>query len=377
MKCCTNCFNDKNIIEIIERKGQIGKCDFCNSEVNKSIEVSIIADNFFPLFELYEPKHLSEDFPQYHFTFKLKNIEYKKTLTELIQEDWNLFNSLALNKSIQSDLLFNIKEFLPSERLKNYWPDDYWVREIDRYYGFYSYDAWNNFTNYIKHCRRFFIEITNSDSYNPVEWLKYEVFLNYEYLIENGSTFFRSRKGSKKDENGQLAPFCELKDIGAPQLDKSRGGRAAPEGIVYLYLASCPDTAIAESKPSKGDYVSVANVMINKELKVIDLTHIQPIKSPFNYTHSSLSEAIQVTNALTGFARELAKPISSYGSNIDYIPTQFIVELIQSYDFDGIVFKSVMGPGNNIVLFDVNCIEIINATLYKIMDINFSTKIIK
>ena len=49
----------------------------------------------------------------------------------------------------------------------------------------------------------------------------------------------------------------------APPKGKALSGRCNPEGISYLYLSTCENTAIAEIKPNKGDFVTIAEIQLD------------------------------------------------------------------------------------------------------------------
>lgn len=63
------------------------------------------------------------------------------------------------------------------------------------------------------------------------------------------------------------------------------------------------------------------------------------------------------------------KGISYYFSEIDYIPTQYICELIKVKGFDGIKFKSSLGKGNHILLFTSKNVRIQKVKLARVKDI--------
>jgi len=56
----------------------------------------------------------------------------------------------------------------------------------------------------------------------------------------------------------------------------------------------------------------------------------------------------------------------------DYCPTQIVAELFKCNGFDGIVYKSMLGEGYNVVLFDVEAANLVNCNLFELEKICFS-----
>jgi hypothetical protein len=149
--------------------------------------------------------------------------------------------------------------------------------------------------------------------------------------------------------------------MGVPPRIKATAGRANPAGIPYLYVAEKEVTAVSEIRPFLGAKVTIAQVKPKQTLRVIDLTRITPIDSPFE--HSDLSLQVE-KNALLGILnRELSKPVSPTLAEIEYIPTQYLAEVILNANYDGIRYKSAMNEGGfNVVFFDHQKLNIVSAT---------------
>ena len=65
-------------------------------------------------------------------------------------------------------------------------------------------------------------------------------------------------------------------------------------------------------------------------------------------------------------------PTSNTNFNSDYVPTQIIAEFIKSLGYDGIAYKSSLGNGDNIVLFDLDMATIKENNIYKVKKVEFS-----
>lgn len=159
----------------------------------------------------------------------------------------------------------------------------------------------------------------------------------------------------KKAEE-QMEPFWgyDKRGCDAPPAEKTNSGRANPEGISYLYTAMDEKTAVMELKPRMNQQYNICKIRMKQEAKIFDFTYIPQDVGEDDFTRS---------NMLYTVSREFSAP--NYGNSEDYLPTQYICELIKHMGFDGIRFKSsVSDNGINVILFDTNERE----KLYEIME---------
>jgi hypothetical protein len=133
--------------------------------------------------------------------------------------------------------------------------------------------------------------------------------------------------------------------IAAPPIALASSGRLNRPGVSFLYLATNADTAIAEVRPHPGELVTVAEFAITKEQKVADLTQHDLLKF-FNSDRdlALLEIVIAVENALATAAPPSNRQL--------YSLTQFLADIFRTMNFDGIAFRSTVGVGANIVLFE-------------------------
>lgn len=92
-------------------------------------------------------------------------------------------------------------------------------------------------------------------------------------IIPAGTTLYRARInkidfGKKEHEKIPFPPS----EMGPPPQLLATSGRINPEGIPYLYCAGELDTAGAELRPWKGAYLTIAEVELQKDIPVADLT---------------------------------------------------------------------------------------------------------
>ena len=128
-------------------------------------------------------------------------------------------------------------------------------------------------------------------------------------------------------------------------LDAVRG-RANPDGISYLYLSSCINICIKEVSPKYRDIITVDEFSLKRDIELIDLVSMFP-SSKNNY-NNSLNHCIRMAFSKTQLS---ARP------EIEYLPYQFICELIKNENYAGVLYYStydqnISSNNYNIVLFD-------------------------
>jgi RES domain-containing protein len=139
-------------------------------------------------------------------------------------------------------------------------------------------------------------------------------------------------------------------------------GRINPAGISYLYLTNKIETAILESKPWIGCYVTVARFALRRSCKVIDMTH--ELKKPEKRGGGwrSYEESIWFSMSVS-----FSDPVDPTQKSLDYLPTQFVAEHFRHLGYDGILYKSaVKSHGLNLVLFDGSIAEPETCALFAI-----------
>ena len=80
---------------------------------------------------------------------------------------------------------------------------------------------------------------------------------------------------------------------------------------------------------------------------------------------------------LTLLGSELSKPIIPREANLEYLPSQYLCELLKKIGFHGIVYKSSVADGSNYVIFNDRKLKAVTTYQYKITDIKTESEIIK
>ena len=129
----------------------------------------------------------------------------------------------------------------------------------------------------------------------------------------------------------------------APPSKLTVSGRCNPVGIPYLYLSNSKETAINETKPSVGDTITVATFEV-------DVSNIFSFIDNESYMNNeSLDEDVKI---LMEFISEDLRKVIPKDDKLSYIPLQFIAEYIKNLGYDGFVYLSTVGDGENLVMFN-------------------------
>ncbi|QDV71888.1 RES family NAD+ phosphorylase [Botrimarina mediterranea] len=312
MLCCGRCFNDrglrKQIIPTIST--QSGTCPTCGATAQALVDAVDLIDHFESLCGIYIP---SEDGP---------------VLVDWLIEDWNIF---AVERSQAQLLLVEIlddgqrvrRPVTPSADCKSD-----------------SLERWTQLSDELRSRNRFFPT-------TPFVHKRLEELLAWLMLDEDEweQHWYRARIES----DGVPFPADQM---GAPPGRLASHGRANPVGIPYLYLASTPETAVAEVRPHPGQKACVAEFSIANYLRVVDLRNPRELVSPFLLGDESAIALMRGDIAfLERLGRELSTPVVPDAAAIDYIPSQYLCEFIKKCNYAGVIYGSSVGDGMNLALF--------------------------
>jgi RES domain-containing protein len=346
--------------ELFNDKETVGDCDFCPSENVKCIEVSELCESFVPIFQFYREIEYGRDF--------IKGddpINHGEFLPDLIENEWHpiFSDDFDLDKS---------DEFWDSLVEQKWIDKDNLPLDLSGLYVMIEdsfEDYWDSFSDYLKTNRRFTIK--RDDVLHFADFLP-ELLSGIEVKVNSGDKYYRARLGTGEETE----PFPKEK-MGAPPPEKTlTGGRANPPGIPFLYLSDEEKTAIAEVRPWKGATVSIATFTTKKDINLVDLTPKFYIDDPFSYG-DKLEYVIKDNSILRRLAKELSKPINPGKISIEYVPTQYVTEIIRNFEYDGMIYPSALGKGKNIVLFDeavVECMDDVKLHYVKSVDYHSSEK---
>jgi hypothetical protein len=153
-----------------------------------------------------------------------------------------------------------------------------------------------------------------------------------------------------------------------PIPNKATEGRANPKGIPYLYLATDKETAMAEVRPWKGSIISVGQFKTTRDLLVIDSSKHSERFTVYFKEPSPEKRELAVWDCIDN---AFSRPVNASDNLADYAPTQIIAELFKSNGADGIIYRSSLGEGLNLVLFDLTLAEIVDCSVYILDKLSF------
>ncbi len=342
--CCEKCFNDEYVIELIKSKRVVdNECKYCGSKGVSVAKVSDLSDMFNKLFTYFVK---SEPQKYYYYDGQPTFEEVYGTgenLWNLLREQWDVFSDIT-DENLLYDILNANKDVGTVDIIS---ANTMFFTAMDVSDHFNVGDWWNDLADSLKHKNRFFPQISSCSQKND-ELLDYleTLFLSISTTVDENDEFYRARIGE----------YVKSTELEAPPEDKIlAGGRANPVGIRVLYSAIDKETAIAEVRPWKSAKVTIASVKPKEPLKLVDLSKVSDrmdkiLQSPFSV--NNIYEELTVLNVLSNLDKALSKPVSPDTSELDYIPSQYLTEYIKFLGYDGVIFRSSLGPGENYVFYE-------------------------
>lgn len=176
------------------------------------------------------------------------------------------------------------------------------------------------------------------------------------------------------EENGEIlydkqVPYSE--DRMNPLPNRAKDGRANPKGIPYLYLATKRKTALSEVRPWVGSIVTLALFKTTRELNLVDCSIHGNTKTPCLLGEEPSPE-IREEYVWKHIDNAFSRPLTQGDDSAEYIPTQIIAEIFKNKGMDGLFYKSNLGTGLNIVLFDLKSAEFVRSCLFETKSIKFN-----
>ena len=342
MNCCIKCFESTYISEIIlKNSNNVGTCDYCRSEQEKLYPPSELILFFKNIYEVNIEKgspiekQLLSDFPNKIFSerlIKLNNV--KQLISDILEDEINNYK--------------NIFDFFVQLKNQKLDVEEIIIKPLSL--------TWENFTKEIKTVNRFHFK-------NRLNVEKFKsLFKYYERIIPMGKKYYRARICDKKEG------FPPEK-MGNPPSNLTKSGRANPEGISYLYLANDIKTTLYEVRANLLDLVSVGMFKLQENITVINLN--EKTYDIFRLAEAEVLDDLIIHKPfIDKLDEELSKPRRRSDSELDYLPTQYLSELIKSMGYDGIEFRSSLNSeGYNLAIFNPEKFVCIDVKVYDIQKI--------
>ena len=358
MKCCLNCFSDIQIRNWIQRVGEDGCCDVSirhRAQLTKTIDLDLLErdasymegfqSEFIEIFDLYIPS-------------ESHHIHHAQKLSAQLRDHWGIFN-LETN-----ELEVLLKYLAPTYFRDNptmlqglVIPLHVTSEEYQLELGIFSGKSWAEFENIIRHENRYHsgIMVTKNLTY----FLQFLVIS----IAADETYYYRARKISEVD-----LPQLDIHDIatiGPAPVAKAGAGRLNAPGFSYLYLGSDETTSLVEIKTAIRDLVAIGTFKVTTPIQVVDLDGLVEL-SPFG----GVDKMAYLVNRpiLLDIDKAMRSPSGRNRSEVDYVPTQFISDLIKTMGVDGMRYASSVDPSAfDLVLFRTDKISLAgNIKIYEI-----------
>lgn len=313
-------FADTEIVSLLEEGGEDG---------NQAVE-----DFLYALLSLYETTIDGE------------------TLSRELIEDWQVF---ADESSMAQVLGLLDSPFHTDDHVK-----------YKAEYLYYS-NAWEDVKAEVKTNTRFFCHM---DSIVDVLG-DFDVDKDSLILFKD-NIFFRARVHHKEE------PAFRKEEMGGPPTPElATPGRANPKGIRYLYLCCDDKTPFYEVRPYYLDRVDIGKFLILEDnVKIVDFTaRVNLFNVFYDAGEDIFKQKVKRRVLFDAISGDLSKPLRSFDSELEYIPTQYICEYFKDSGADGIMFKSsVIDTGKNLVLFHPEKAECVEVYPYEVNNITIDRK---
>lgn len=254
-------------------------------------------------------------------------------------------------------------------------------------------ELWDEFCGRIKNKTRFF-------NNQLIEWLN-DIFLGLEKCgfednispirtikpSDSDAVFYRARYAENAQERIKICCY-PTQELSSPPVHHACSGRMNPTGISVFYAAFERETCIAEIRLPVGETAISGQFTLKTPIKIFDLTvfdKIDPEEAIINgYSASIFGDEISDISEdklafLKTFSEEISKPIPPHKQELDYMPTQALVEYLAHHykpKIDAVVYASTQTnrKGKNIVFLN-HAAKVINnqapkSGRYKAISIN-------
>jgi hypothetical protein len=195
-----------------------------------------------------------------------------------------------------------------------------------------------------------------------------------------GSALWRAQLGTATAERTFEEPdqtICYEEDVPLPPdrmvplRHAAHEGRVNPKGIPCLYLATDKETAMAEVRPWLGAKMSLASFRTERDLRVVDCSVHHNAKPDLDVLFGDPSPEQIIEGIWAQVDRAFSEPTHDNPATAGYVPTQVIAEAFRQRGLDGVVYRSRLGPGYNLGLFDLDCAKLVRRMLFKTKGIKY------
>lgn len=234
---------------------------------------------------------------------------------------------------------------------------------------------WDDYTRFARSVRSAARYVWDADQTAFVETVLATI-RERDVVFRPGHSFYRAQIGvdivDRTDDEGNWIGE-DMWGFGArrmkPLTDRAREGRANPTGIPVLYVATSPETAVAEVRPWIGADISVAQCRLARPMKTLDLTrgHVNSSVSGPVFRHivggRELTSSEKEAAVWAEIDEAFSEPVTGSDDRAEYAPTQVLAEVFRNAGYDAIGYRSQFGDdgdrgGYNVAIFDPEIVEI-------------------
>lgn len=163
------------------------------------------------------------------------------------------------------------------------------------------------------------------------------LMISFLDIVNKDGKTINQRITELKGNKGSFYGYDE-KGSDAPATGYAGNGRANARYISFLYTAFDVETAIMEIAPKINLPISVAEIELNRDIKIFDFSIYRQGEEGIGIKLDSLSRLFSSPN---------------YNDESEYLPTQYLCEYIRELGFEGVCFKSSVNlEHKNLVIFD-------------------------
>lgn len=120
-----------------------------------------------------------------------------------------------------------------------------------------------------------------------------------------------------------------------------------------------------------GIRISVAQLKTRHELTIVNCTSDNQRHMVYFSEPEPAERQIAVWRDVD---RAFAQPVEHDEHSADYAPTQVIAEAFREHGLDGIGYRSSLGEGHNVALFDPNVADVISCTVHQVRQMKFDIR---
>ena len=139
-----------------------------------------------------------------------------------------------------------------------------------------------------------------------------------------------------------------------------------PTGIPCLYVTDDLTTAVMEVRPWIGSPVTVAKLATKRALNLVDFAVDVEFGEAGAKPLGELS-AQEIEEFVWWSVNDaFSVPVTHNEDKADYAPTHFIAEAFRSKGHDGLLYKSSLGAGINLALFDLDAVGLVSREVLRV-----------